>query len=254
MSTKCDELVNSYVEWLRDRIAVNDVDGVCQITTPFLDRHNDCLQIYVVPSDGGFRLTDDGYVLADLESSGFVLNTPKRRDLLRSILNGYGVQEQDGELFIESSSERFPQKKHSLLQAMIAVNDMFMTAAPHVATLFVQDVEHFLEEHEVRFSPNVEFTGKTGFVHKFDFVIPRSRTAPERLVRAINRPERNTATSLLFSWTDTKGVRPKESKFYVLLNDAEKPVNVDLIDAFKHYEVEPVLWSQREKYSSALVA
>lgn len=254
MTPECEQLVASYLEWLRGRITVADINGVCEITTPFLDRHNDLLQIYVEPSNGNLRLTDDGYILGDLESSGFTIDTNKRRDMLRLVLNGFGVEERDGELLVETSIEKFPQKKHALVQAMLAVNDMFMTARPHVATLFLQDVELFLEAHEVRFSPSVEFTGKTGFVHKFDFLIPRSRGAPERLLRAINRPSRDTATSLLFSWTDTKEVRPKESQFYVMLNDTEKPLAADILEAFKHYQVEPVAWSAREQFAPELVA
>jgi len=203
---------------------------------------------------GGIRLSDDGYVLGDLEASGFIFNTPKRREQLNVVLNGFGVRADEGELFVETSADKFPQKKHALVQAMLAVNDMFMTAQPHVATLFLQDVEHYFEENEVRFSPSVEFTGKTGFVHKFDFLIPRSRSAPERLVRAINRPNRDHATSLLFSWTDTKEVRPSDSRFYVVLNDTEKELSGDLIDAFKRYQVEAIPWSERDRHISELAA
>jgi hypothetical protein len=98
------------------------------------------------------------------------------------------VREERGELFVEASEEHFAQKKHVLLQAMIAVNDMFMTSKHRVATLFLEDVSRFLDSHDVRYSPNVEFTGKTGFVHRFDFLIPKSKKRPERLIRAINHP------------------------------------------------------------------
>jgi hypothetical protein len=254
MPAKCEQLVESYLAWLRDRMSVADIDGTCEITTPFLDRHNDRMQIYVVPTNGSLRLTDDSCILGHLESSGFSLNTPKRQNMLREIINGFGVETKDGELFVEASVENFPYKKHSLVQAMLAVNDMFMTAQPHVATLFLQDVAHFLDDHDVRYSPSVEFTGKTGFVHKFDFLIPKSRKAPERLLRAINHPTRDAATSLLFSWTDTRGVRAKDSQFFVVLNDTEKKLSQDLLAAFKHYDVEPITWSERQRFAPTLVA
>lgn len=59
-----------------------------EITTPFLDRHNDRLQIYATKSNGHFALTDDGYVIQDLQSSGCELKTKKRRALLETTLNG----------------------------------------------------------------------------------------------------------------------------------------------------------------------
>jgi len=49
---------------------------------------------------------------------------------------------------------------------------MFMTAKQRVASLFLEDVTHFLDGGAVRYSPNIEFTGRSGFVHKYDFVIP----------------------------------------------------------------------------------
>lgn len=254
MSTKCQELVDAYLAWLRSKISVADINGVCEITTPFLDRHNDRLQIYVVGTSSGLRLSDDGYIIGDLEASGCSFDTPNRRSLLQTILNGFGVREHDGELFVEASPASFPQKKHALTQAMLAINDLFMTGKQRVATLFLEDVAHFLDGHDVRYSPNVEFTGKTGFTHKFDFLIPKSRTYPERLIRAINNPDRNAATSVLFSWTDTKDVRSRDSRFYVFLDDTERPLNPDLLSAFQEYDVRTISWSQRGEHVEELAA
>jgi hypothetical protein len=137
---------------------------------------------------------------------------------------------------------------------MLAVNDMFVAAKHRVATLFFEDVGHFLDNNDVRYAPNVEFTGKSGFIHKFDFLIPKSRKMPERLLRAINNPARDTTTSLLFSWTDTKEVRSPDSRCYAMLNDAERAVNPDLLSALDGYGVRPILWSQREQYVPELAA
>lgn len=254
MAIECQKLVNAYVDWLRDKITVADIGGVCEITTPFLDRHNDRLQIYIEHIDNGMRLTDDGYILSDLKASGCAIDTPNRKKTLEVILNGFGVREIGGELFVDASASNFPQKKHSLIQAMLSVNDMFMTAKQRVATLFWEDVSRFLDEHEVRYSPNVEFTGKTGFIHKFDFLIPKSKKYPERLVRAINHPTKDAATSVLFSWTDTRDARSKDSLFYVVLNDTEREINNDLVDAFKEYQVRVISWSSRDQHVEELAA
>ena len=50
-------------------------------TTPYLDRHNDQLQIYATKTNGHFALTDDGYIIQDLQSSGCDLKTERRRTL-----------------------------------------------------------------------------------------------------------------------------------------------------------------------------
>ena len=52
-----------------------------EITTPYLDRNNDYLQIYAQRA-GFVFLTDDGLTIGDLEQTG-ALNSPKRQDLSR---------------------------------------------------------------------------------------------------------------------------------------------------------------------------
>ena len=174
--------------------------------------------------------------------------------MLETILNGFGVREEDGSLVIDTGEREFPKKKHALLQAMLTVNDMFMTARQRVVYLFVEDVGHFLDDHEVRYTPSAEFTGRSGFIHKYDFVIPKSRTQPERILRAINNPTRDAATSMIFSWTDTKDVRPSNSKAYAILNDTEREPSSDVLSAFSQYGVTSVPWRQREQYAGELAA
>lgn len=254
MKLDCELLVQAYADWLKAKFTMKDVNGVCEITTPFLDRHNDKLQIYVEQTEKGLRLTDDGYILGDLEMSGCSIETTQRRQILQVMLAGFGVQERNGELLVESSLEEFPRKKHALIQAMIGVNDMFLTAKKSIASLFSEDVSRFLDDHDVRFSPNVGFIGKSGYHHRFDFVIPHSRAMPERVVRAINHPTRDNASAFLFAWTDTREVRPANSKAYAVLNDQHGSLKQEVINAFDHYEVQTILWSQRNKFVRDLAA
>ena len=114
---------------------------------------------------------------------------------------------------------------------MLAVNDMFYLAAPMVANLFYEDVAAWLDLHEIRYTPNVKFTGKTGYDHRFDFVIPKSRRQPERIVKTVNRASRHTAEAVAFSWIDTREVRPPDSRAYAMLNDSEQSVSQPIIDA-----------------------
>src|SRR5215472_2464367 len=74
---ECRQLVETYVEWLRQGFSAESVGEVCELTTPFLDRHNDYLQIYAIKQNGIIKLSDDGYILSDLRSSGLELITPR---------------------------------------------------------------------------------------------------------------------------------------------------------------------------------
>jgi len=252
MIKDCQDLVNAYIEWLRQKITVESINGVCEITTPFLDRHNDHLQIYVRKSDSGFILTDDCYTITDLRLSGCDFTTEKRRQILHSILNGFGVRIVGDELTVEARPDNFPQKKHNFIQAILAINDLFVMAAPMVASIFREDVERYLRLNEIRFTPSVNFTGRSRFIHFFEFVIPASKEKPERILRAINRPNRQNITSLIFSWTDTKEVRAPDSTAYGVLNDMEQPINLDLVSALNQYGLKALPWSRRDEYVQEL--
>ena len=54
MNIDCEFLVRSYADWLRAKFTTKDINGICEITTPFLDRHNDRLQLYVEKTSAGF--------------------------------------------------------------------------------------------------------------------------------------------------------------------------------------------------------
>jgi hypothetical protein len=248
------QLIDEYVRWLRDSISVAQVGEAFEITTPFLDRHNDHIQIYVRQEGDRFVLTDDGYVLADLRQSGCTLESQRRQALLKSVLNGFGVALSGDELTAVAHNGDFPQRKHALIQAMLAVGDLFATATPHVQSLFLEDVAAFLDTIRARYVPSVQFVGKSGFQHKFDFAIPKSQSAPERLIRAVNHPSKDTAGSLIFAWTDTRAVRAEEAQMYAMLNDAETKNFGEVVDALKQYDITPVVWSDRKKYEKPLAA
>jgi hypothetical protein len=249
------QLLDDYVIWMKDKTTLRQIDDAwVEITTPYLDRHNDALQIYARRENGGLLLTDDSYIVHDLESSGCSLTTGKRQELLKMTLNGFGVKLKNEALEIHASSENFPLRKHNLIQAMLAVNDLFYLAQPMVASLFYEDVVEWLESVEVRYTPKVKFTGTSGYDHLFDFVIPKFRQQPERIVQAINRPTRDTAEAFIHRWSDTREVRSPESKAFAILNDKEQSIPTGVSDALRNYAIQPVFWSQRQRIEKELAA
>lgn len=248
-------LLDKYSEWLKDKTKLRQINNDwVEITTPYLDRHNDYLQLYVKQQNSGFIITDDSYIIHDLEMSGCNLNIQKRQALLEMTLNGFGIKRNKDALMIHATRDDFHYKKHNLLQAMLAVNDLFYLAEPIVQNLFYDDVEAWLNHHRIRHIQGVKFAGKTGFDHLFNFVIPKSDVKPERILNTINSPRRDTAQSMIFSWMDTKDTRPPDSKAYAILNDSEKKVKPAIISALENHDVQPVLWSKRESVKDELAA
>lgn len=247
-TTEALRLIGQYGGWLASKMTCADIAGIIEITTPFLDRHNDRLQVYLVPKQESFCLTDDGHVVSDLLSSGFNF-TDSRKKHFEGILRAFGVlTNQDNELYIEASDINFPQKLHKLLQGMLAINDMAMMSKSKIASIFLEDVKRYLDKHDVRYSPDVDFVGRSGLTHHFDYVIPKSNLRPERLIKAINRPSRDAATNLLFAWEDTKETRPAKAQAYAIINDSEVKGLTTVINSFSRYGITAIRWSEREQH------
>lgn len=254
MIEEMQRMMDEYLSWLKDRTILREVEHWVEITTPFLDRHNDYLQIYARREGDKFVLTDAGYTIDDLELSGCALDSEKRVKLLQVTVNGFGVALNEGALEVRASANDFALRKHNLVQAMLAVNDLFYLAKPIVTSLFLEDVMSWLDEHGVRYVDRVKFSGRSGYDHLFDFVIPRSQQQPERILRAINRPERQAAQSLVFAWVDTRETRSTRSRAFAVLNDQDQRVPGSVSEALGKYAIEPVLWSCRETVVEQLAA
>ena len=86
MIGEINTLLEKYTQWLKDKTIAKQIcaDWV-EITTPYIDRHNDCLQIYARKEGAGYMLTDDGYTMSDLVSSGCQLDSPNVRICLKPL-------------------------------------------------------------------------------------------------------------------------------------------------------------------------
>lgn len=248
-------LMDEYQAWLRDKTILREMEDWVEITTPYLDRHNDCLQIYATRDGGGWVLSDDGFIIGDLENSGCMLHTPKRESLLNVTLAGFGVRRERGDaLTVRASQSDFSARKHSLVQAMLAVNDLFYLSSPSVSSFFTEDVQAWLDASSIRYTPKVKFPGASGYDHLFEFVIPKSGEQPERMIRTINSPDRQTATNVAFSCLDTQNARPDGSDMYAILNDSHTGIPAAVMDALGNYGVTPVRWTEREQVHDQLAA
>lgn len=249
------DLVNDYTEWLRDKTMVRELDhGWHEITTPFVDRHNDMIQIYARRTDDGIIISDDGYTIGDLADAGCdVDSSPKRRELMTVTLNGFGVRRDGAALMVTTNDIEFPRKKHSLIQSMLALGDMFMLAQTSVTNLFLEDVYGWLDANDIRYTPHAKFSGHSGFDHVFEAVIPKSRNAPERLLKTIVNPSKDRVQNAIFAWNDTRETRQAGAQLYAIVND-ERRITPGALDAFANYQIKPVLWSSRNEVRELLAA
>ncbi len=249
--------IQEYLSWLKLNMAVEDIgNGVIEITSPFLDRYNDYIQIYVIPNkNGGYLLSDDGYTISNLLMSGMDFNTQKRKSELEVILNGFGVKKDERDaLTVNCSVTNYPIKKHSLMQSILAVNDLFVLSRPNIISLFLQDVETFLMNNHIRFTSDIEIKGKSGFSHKYDFIVPKSSKSPERLIKVVNNINRSYTESMIFSWNDTRQLRSADTKLFAIINDVEKDIPANCLEALDEYGIDAKLWTKRSAYTRDLAS
>lgn len=247
---------DEYIKWLYNNIDECKIsDNVYRITLPFLNRNNDCTEIFIKCNGDQYILTDDGETIGELELSGFnLLSSKKRTTIFNRILISHGVQKSDNdELYTICSKEDLPQKKHMLSQCMIKVSDMFYTAKNNVQSLFLEDVQLFLDENDVRYTPDVSFPGKSGLTTNYDFAIPKSKKAPERIIKVVNNIDQQQTNSIIFLWEDTLQERPQNSTLYVFMQDSAKKIPTQVINTMNTYNVTPVSWSTRRKYIEQLL-
>lgn len=91
-----------------------------------LDRHNDLIVVYSEKWGDSVRITDDHYIVLDLEICG--IDIPD--DIFSSVLKKYGVSIENGELFImhdenETSSEEYKRKVDSLRHCIHELSNMY---------------------------------------------------------------------------------------------------------------------------------
>jgi len=254
MLCEIEQLTENYFIWLKDKTILKQLHDWVEITTPFLDRHNDYIQLYVRKEQSQFVLTDDGYTIADLKQAGCLLESEKRKQILQMTLNGFGILQKGEELITYATQENFGLKKHNLIQAILAVNDLFYLASSTVANLFLEDVTAWLDLHEIRYLPQIKLTGDSLYDHIFHFAIPKSKKAPERLLRAVSKPSRDSAESFSFAWLDTKKVRQIDAIAFAILNDQEQKISSAVIDALNNYNIIPVSWAKRDDFVDKLAA
>ena len=133
---------------------------------------------------------------------------------------------------------------------------MFMLAAPITKSLFFEDVQAWLDLAAIRYLPRVRLSGASGFDHTFDFAIPGSRQAPERLIRTIANPTRDKAENFAFAWIDTAEARRQQQEplGYAIINDSDRTIPVTVTEALRAYQITPVTWSQRSAHLEQLAA
>lgn len=121
-----NHMIAVWTNWIRWQSKAEQVaDGWTKLSFPFLDRHNDALQVHVKqdPQTGLYRITDHGSTVRDIKH----LVDFEYRVAAQAILRGFGLDEaigEHGEIRTDTTVDRFPQALNMVLLAILAIDAM----------------------------------------------------------------------------------------------------------------------------------
>lgn len=249
-------LIEAYLGWLRENATERDLDGGWkEITFPYLDRHNDFLQIFARQGRDGLLLTDDGRIIQDLKHAGCDLKAKtKRRGIAEKILRGLGLDPElldDGKISTTAVNGDLPWKLHGLLMSMLAIDGLANASPPNVAALFKEDVREWLGDIGATVNQAV-FTGRSGIQHEFDFLIPGKEGNPDQVLQAIGTPDRVHIQSFTYEVIDTREAQGQNAlKFYAIFDDEAFPGKKQW-ETLSSNGIFPLKWASRSTIGKRL--
>lgn len=248
--TWVNALINDYYIWLKSKTVIisDEKTQWVAIQTPFIGLFNDTIEMYAQKKENKIILSDNGETFHNLDLVGSSLNrTGERRNIAERILLNYGIQLQETELIAETTEQNFAQKKHNFLSAIMELNDLYVLSKTSVSSIFKEDVRTYLDDKNVIYTPDFISKGSTGLEFMFDFQIAGKRS--ELVLKSFNTINKQMLSSFLFSWDDIKPIREKISKKNVtaiaIINDEEKPIKGEFLDALKAKNANYIIWSER---------
>ncbi len=255
MTQLADTHIKDYFSWLKKDTVITPMNDMwSRISTPFYDRHNDNLAFYYRVDGNGYYFSDDGYILDDLAMCGCAIESESRIKLLNQTLAGFGISRDKNALVCFVPKDEFAAKMHCFIQAMLAVNDLFYTSQTYVKNIFQDDVQNWFELHNISYIAGASFTGLSGYSHRYEFIIPHSRNAPERFIKVLNQVKRDKALSIVAGWNDIQSTRKEGTKLYIIINDQENQPSAQAIHCFESYKILPLPWSNLEDNAKLLTA
>jgi len=117
-----------------------------RVFTPFEFEDGDHFSIILKKINDSFIFTDEAHTLMhmsyDMDIS--VLRKGNRQKILTNILANFGIEENDGELFIKASSNDLGGSFYNFLQALVKITDLNYLSKEQVRSTFYEDFREFV--------------------------------------------------------------------------------------------------------------
>lgn len=219
MST-CDTIATNIISSFGKGFEVESDDGGCIVITPFLRSNFDHIQFYVETSRGKIAVTDDGDTIGDLFLQGLDVTTEKPiyREIAK-IAARYRLVFHNYVLSTETTEENLGDASLRLLNAMQAVSYLVYKISAKPRSGFVNQVETFLLDQKIAYTPQLVISGNTVKSNKFSYYVNGTRNM---LIDAMSAKSINSARTMaikgVFKWGDVRAAGINMN-FAALLDD-----------------------------------
>ena len=118
-----------------------------------------------------------------------------------------------------------------------------------IANLFREDVKQLLDDQNIIYTPQFITKGSTGIEFTFDFQI--AGREKELVLKSFNSLNKINVPNFLFSLDDIRPIREKSSGKELLslavINDIEKDIKPEFVNALQSKNTDIIFWSERNK-------
>ena len=146
---RAENLKNTLCRTFCASISVNPVAAGFAVSTHFADSSGDPIGFYVVRTEDGFRIEDDGEYLSRLIASGIPIEQGSRGQILRAILHAGGAELDEDTLEIRSGvvgERELGSRLIDFLSALIRMRDLELITRDAVRSTFREDVSVALRQ------------------------------------------------------------------------------------------------------------
>lgn len=146
--------LNLLSEQFNHRIAVKEKrPNIHQLLAPFYHEDGDMIEIYLQQlNDNLIRVCDYGMTIMRLSYS-YDLNTEKKMEIFTQILSENQVNEDNGNLYIDTKPEHLYSTITQLAQTISKVSNMRLYKREMIKSLFYEMVDQFVSTELTQFKP-----------------------------------------------------------------------------------------------------
>lgn len=243
-----EKVLEQYLARIKDNTVIQNSNTYSEIITPFLDNSNDHIWIYATKENDNIKLSDDGQTINGLIFNGVNISD-KKSAIITNILNVFWVKydEHTGQIYTSGTIDNIWKKKHYLLQAIVAINDMYLLSRNNIFSFFKEEVDLYFKENWIIYTKDIKLTGKSWLDYNIDFVCPKYKDKKETLIKVVNKPKKDNIIISIGTFTDIISNRTDiDTNQLLIYNDDEGKLSEEHKNALAKYSIVSLWRSQKD--------